>query len=748
MAHWFNRTVVETGRLPLFFLLVAFVLTFLFIRFSVRMIRAEVSWWPGNVTPGGMHVHHVVFGLGFVLVSGFAFIALANYETPVANCVLASLFGIGSALVLDEFALVLHLRDVYWAEEGRASVDAVFVAVAITALFLLGVHPVGFSGDFTDYSQDHSPATLSLILVVLAIQLGTAVVTLLKGKVWTGLIGLFFVPLLIVGAIRLSRPGAPWARWRYRTRPAKQAKAVSREHRFREPVVRAKIVVQEALSGRFGVPEEAAPPPDLANLATPNPSDPRGPSRAVTSLRWRRTRRRLRQAPVWRLPAVLIVLAAVAALILSGLDDDSVSTSGLDTGTTAALLSAVAGGMITLTGLVFTAITLAMQFGAAQLSVRVVPLLQHEPVMRWSVGMFLATFVFSLLTALDLAGAGAGAAPLAPTLVAVVLTLISAFLFLALVAKVGTILNSSRLLRWIASQGRTAVTRAYPEGHHEAGEVTVPAAPAAAQRGAVTVVRLRQLSPEGRVLLAVDLARLQRLATRWGVTVAVQPSIGEFVAHQAPLFEVVGPALWVRPYQLTSCLVFGDTHSPAVSPAAVLQSIVDIALKGLSPAINDPGRAVQALDHLEDLLSMLAPRVLLPTELTRVRGHERTWADYVSVATDEIRHFSTGSTQVQRRLRAVFETLLATCPPEQHPPLLARLAALDGQVRREWSEPLDRRLASSADPQGLGSESGTATRVDALVVGPESIGQTLPESIGLDRASTAPAQEPDREETR
>ncbi|NED59462.1 hypothetical protein G3I15_00840, partial [Streptomyces sp. SID10244] len=63
MARWFDQTIVDTGRLPLFFLLIAFVLTFVFIRFSVRMIRAEVSWWPGNVTPGGVHVHHVFFGM-------------------------------------------------------------------------------------------------------------------------------------------------------------------------------------------------------------------------------------------------------------------------------------------------------------------------------------------------------------------------------------------------------------------------------------------------------------------------------------------------------------------------------------------------------------------------------------------------------------------------------------------------------------------------------------------------------------
>src|SRR5690348_15968503 len=127
MSEWFSETIVTPGRLPLFVMMVAFAVAFAFIRISTRMIRAEVPWWPGNVTPGGRHIHHVVFGLVMMLVSGFGFIALANYHTPVPNCILGALFGVGSALVLDEFALVLHLRNVYWSKEGRSSIDAVFV---------------------------------------------------------------------------------------------------------------------------------------------------------------------------------------------------------------------------------------------------------------------------------------------------------------------------------------------------------------------------------------------------------------------------------------------------------------------------------------------------------------------------------------------------------------------------------------------------------------------------------------------
>ncbi|NMM88938.1 hypothetical protein B2J88_32095 [Rhodococcus sp. SRB_17] len=739
MKAWFVESVVDTGRLPLFFLLVSFLLAFLFIRFSVRMIRAEVSWWPGNVTPGGMHIHHMVFGLIMMLVSGFAFIALADYQTPVANCVLASVFGIGSALVLDEYALVLHLRDVYWAEEGRSSIDAVFVAIAIVLLFLFGVHPIGFAGDFNPYEQDRSIGTLIGIIITILIALAIAMITLLKGKLWTGLIGLFFPPLLIVGAIRLSRPGAPWARSRYRDKPAKMSRAIAREQRVRQPLIRAKIRLQESVSGSFGLPEADpvkldALKPELSLALPLQPPIATPKWRISDALRWRRTRRRLRTVPVWRLPVLLVVAAFfladtlidVDSTLFDGFGSDS-NEYAVDPGATATLLSVIAGGMITLTGLVFTAITLAMQFGASQISVRVVPLLAQQRVMRWSIGMFLATFVYSIIVALDLALNTQHSAPQISTYTALFLAIVSAILFIALVAKVGSILNSSQLLRWIASEGRRAIVRAYPLYNEFSTEATSGPALQAAdtlvpvdESRELLVIRLRHLSPDGRVLLAINLPRLQRLSSIWGVSIEVVPGIGEFVAQNAPIFEVRGNSSNVRPESLTSCLLFGDTHSPVAGPAAAIQSIVDISLKALSPAINDPGRAVQALDYIEDLLVILAPRVRADTAtstLSRIRGQQRTWTDYVSIATDEIRHFSTNSAQVQRRLRAVFTTLIAACPPDQHAPLLERLDAMDQQLTREWTGDLDIRLAGAADPQGLGSEAGSSGRVHPLIVG-------------------------------
>jgi hypothetical protein len=251
-SNWFDREIVDGGRLPLFCLLCAFILGFAIIRFSVRMIRAQVRWWPGNVESGGLHIHHVIFGLVFMLISGVGVFAADEPSTPVKS-VLAAVFGLGSALVLDEFALVLHLRDVYWTEQGRTSVDAVFIALAVVGLILLGFRPIGLV-DWEDFRDDPSWGTALLVAGFLLVEICLATVTLLKGKLWTGLAGVFVLPLLVVGVARLSRPDAPWARWRYRDKPKKLERARRREARWREPAMRAKVKVQEFLTGRHDEP--------------------------------------------------------------------------------------------------------------------------------------------------------------------------------------------------------------------------------------------------------------------------------------------------------------------------------------------------------------------------------------------------------------------------------------------------------------------------------------------------------------
>lgn len=250
MGDLFARRVLDPGRLPLFCFFVAFIVTFVFTRVNVRLIRAQVRWWFKNVKAGDLHIHHVVFGVILMLVGGVASFAIPEFYGAL-NAVAAVVFGIGAALVLDEFALILHLSDVYWTEKGRTSVDAVFVAIALTGLLLLGVRPVGFEGVDKDPDGVLSHAILvAIYFVTLVVHLILAVLTLLKGKIWTGLIGLFVPVLVYIGAVRLARPGSPWSRWRYAPGSRKYRRAVRHDERFRRPLIRVKIWLQEFIAGR------------------------------------------------------------------------------------------------------------------------------------------------------------------------------------------------------------------------------------------------------------------------------------------------------------------------------------------------------------------------------------------------------------------------------------------------------------------------------------------------------------------
>ncbi len=244
---WFQQSVVDTGRLRLFCFFVAFIAAFAFIRFSVRMIRARVSWWPGNVTPGGVHIHHVVFGLVFMCVGGVGGLA-AQDGRSVWAAVAAALLGVGMALVLDEFALVLHMEDVYWSEQGRLSVEVVFIAAALCGLALLGWVPLGATpGSGVGHSRLEA---FTGVAVVLAVNLTFTVICLLKGKTWCGVIGIYVSLFALVGAIRVARPGSPWARSRYPEGSQKLAKSVAREKRYGRRATRLRTWFQDMVAGR------------------------------------------------------------------------------------------------------------------------------------------------------------------------------------------------------------------------------------------------------------------------------------------------------------------------------------------------------------------------------------------------------------------------------------------------------------------------------------------------------------------
>jgi hypothetical protein len=243
-GNWYSREIVAPGKQPLFMLFLGLIIGFLFIRFSVRMIRAEVSWWPRNVTPGGLHIHHVVFGTVFMIVAGIGLAAPPAGRRP-RDEIFGALFGVGMALVLDEFALILHLEDVYWSEEGRLSVDSVVLGVAVCGLLLVGAVPFGA----TRTSVNGAPVSGWWLAVVVLVNACFALTALAKGKVFTGLLGVLVPPLAVIGAVRLARPGSPWARRRYPEGSRKAARARAREER--EGWQRTlRIRVYDAVAGR------------------------------------------------------------------------------------------------------------------------------------------------------------------------------------------------------------------------------------------------------------------------------------------------------------------------------------------------------------------------------------------------------------------------------------------------------------------------------------------------------------------
>jgi lysyl-tRNA synthetase class 2 len=255
--------------------LVGLLATFLFVRINTRLIRAKVSWWFHDIeSEGGTHVHHMVIGVLLMVTVGVCFIALTP-EDLLAQ-VLALLFGVGVALTLDEFALILNLQDVYWRKEGRLSVDAVVIVVCAAALFVLGMNPFGDLGD-PGLSGDVFRLALVFWVVVVIVPV---LFCLLKGKIWTGVLGMFVPLIAIVGAIRLARPHSPWARHRYPKRPKKLARAQRREARLDAHTLAWRDAFFDLIAGKphlpslpsAGVaaePQQVAAEPAVATEAVP-----------------------------------------------------------------------------------------------------------------------------------------------------------------------------------------------------------------------------------------------------------------------------------------------------------------------------------------------------------------------------------------------------------------------------------------------------------------------------------------------
>ena len=192
------------GRESEFLFFVSFLASFGFIRTSAHLIRAQVSWWPGNVEVGGTHIHHLVWGILLLLVCGYV-AGVERPEEPWSQIVVVG-FGIGAGLTMDEFALWLNLRDVYWEQEGRRSIDAVIVVAILAGLAVTGLR------EWIDAAEEVETEVFAAVGAVGGVGLVTALVNAAKEKLGIAVLGLLVPVVGLVGAFRLGRPTSLWAR--------------------------------------------------------------------------------------------------------------------------------------------------------------------------------------------------------------------------------------------------------------------------------------------------------------------------------------------------------------------------------------------------------------------------------------------------------------------------------------------------------------------------------------------------------
>lgn len=253
MAGWWEREIVEPGKLPLLLCLLAFVATFLLTRTITRLIRAGRGPFH-DVVKGGVHIHHSIPGIVLWFVG--AIMAIGPAASAPWREIAAITIGIGASLVLDEFALILHLDDVYWSDEGEASVQAVALVVACLGCLLVGLSPFGVD------DVDRSEAGIrSAGLVLVGAAIAAAAVCVMKGKYRLVLIAAFFPPVAIAGAVRLARPNSAWDRHRYAHRPRARARATARATSFDafwDPRFR---LLGDVIAGRPSSPDPPATAP-------------------------------------------------------------------------------------------------------------------------------------------------------------------------------------------------------------------------------------------------------------------------------------------------------------------------------------------------------------------------------------------------------------------------------------------------------------------------------------------------------
>jgi uncharacterized membrane protein len=403
-----------------------------------------------------------------------------------------------------------------------------------------------------------------------------------------------------------------------------------------------------------------------------------------------------------------MVAAIAAAWVLNGIEVAMGWELDVPTGTAQALLGTMASSMFTFIVFVSSALLVAVQLASSQLTPRIIAIVFRDPITKVSLIVFVFTFTFTLAVLVRITTS----VPPLTARIAAYSCLASLGVFLYLIDHVGKALRPSGALWAVASLGRGVIESVYPRPLSDSPDSAPVSAPVLKGEPSRTIRNHRD-----GVVLAFDIPGLVSLAQRANCVIELAPQVGDFIAIGDPLFRIYEGGKTLSEDALHQSVAVGQERTLEQDPAFALRIIVDIASKGLSPAINDPTTAVLALDQIHHLLRDLGGRRLDDERVRDKAGQLRLvyrtpdWEDFVHLAITEIRQFGGTSIQIARRMRAMLENLIQTVPEERATPLRKELGLLQRSAKRFFTEPEDLALADESDSQGVGGKNGR-TRAD------------------------------------
>jgi uncharacterized membrane protein len=408
---------------------------------------------------------------------------------------------------------------------------------------------------------------------------------------------------------------------------------------------------------------------------------------------------------LWLIPMSYAVISIACGVGLPRLEHAYFAsyTLNLSVASVQAYLSAVASGMMVLTGIVFSIAFVVVQFSAIAYSPRLVLWFARDPLLFHSLGVFVATFMYSLSTLLWVDREGSGTVPLFSALAVAAMLVLSVILFSRLIQRVSD-LQITTVLHTIGGKGREVIREMF----RRLDERTVLEHSAATDElGPVTQTLIYSGAP--RTIAALDVGALVSQATEAGAVIAMACAVGDTLVEDSVILRVHGTKEPLAEKRLMKAIRLNVDRTFEQDPKYAIRLLVDIAIKALSPAINDPTTAVQALDQIEDLLLRLGRRDLDSGHASDLEGVLRlvfpmpTWGDYLALAFDEIRQYGATSVQVMRRLRAALVALSDSLnSPDRADAVRRYLGHLDLAIAHSTLDAEDQAKARETDRQGLG----------------------------------------------